>query len=194
MKKIICASAYFILIMLGISACQPAGPQILTGMVYDASMNTITLITSKGDTVNISTMNANPKKVPGVLINDSVKIICENKDVDGMKVLTATELTILVHSPYYFIQGTWVEPNPINPKEIQGFKLNENNTASSINMATLQFTGWNLNDRTLMLTGKSIGNGQTIENTDTFNIVRLDADSLILSRGGHIVWKLEREK
>lgn len=111
-----------------------------------------------------------------------------------MKVLTATELTILVHSPYYFIQGTWVEPNPINPKEIQGFKLNENNTASSINMATLQFTGWNLNDRTLMLTGKSIGNGQTIENTDTFNIVRLDADSLILSRGGHIVWKLGREK
>lgn len=194
MKKIICASAYFILLMSVISACQPDGPQTLSGTVYDASMNTITLITDKGDTVNISTMNANPKKVPGVLINDSVKIICENKDVDGTKVLTATELTILVHSPYYFIQGTWVEPNPIDTKEIQGFKLNENGTASSINLATLQFTAWNLNGKTLMLTGKSIGNGQTIESTDTFHLVRLDADSLILSKDNQIIWKLGREK
>lgn len=194
MKKFLRTAACFILILSGISACQPDGPKTLSGVVYDASMNTITLITDKGDTVNISTMNANPKEVPGVLIYDSVKIRCENKDVDGMKVLTATELTILAHSPYYFIQGTWVEPNPINPKEIQGFKLNENSTASSINMATLQFTGWNLDDKTLMLTGKSIGNGQTIESTDTFHIIRVDADSLILSKDGQIVWKLGREK
>lgn len=194
MKKIICNTVYFLLIMFGISACQPAGPQTLSGTVYDASMNTITLITSKGDTVTISTMNANPKKVPGVLINDSVKITCENKDVDGRKVLTATDLTILMHSPYYFIQGTWIEPNPIDSKEVQGFKLNENGTASSINMATLQFTDWNLIGKTLMLTGKSIGNGQTLQNTDTFHIVRLDADSLILSKGDQIVWKLGRGK
>lgn len=194
MKKIIYASVCCILIMSSISACQPDGPQTFSGTVYDASMNTITLITSKGDTVNISTMNTNPKQVPGVLINDSVKITCENKEVDGMKVLTATGLTILKHSPYYFIQGTWIEPNPIDSKEIQGLKLNENGTASSLNMATLQFTSWNLNDQTLMLTGKSIGNGQTIESTDTFHIIRLDADSLILSKDGQIAWKLGREK
>lgn len=194
MKKIIYPFALILLIISGISGCQPAGPQTLSGTVYDASMNTITLITGKGDTVNISTMNANPKKVPGVLINDSVKITCVDKDVDGHKVLTATELTILVHSPYYFIQGTWVEPNPIDPKEVQGFKLNENNTANSINMATLQFTGWSLYNRTLTLTSKSIGNGQTIESTDTLHIVRLDADSLILSKDGQITWRLGREK
>lgn len=69
------------------------------------------------------------QKVPGVLLNDSVRVTCTHEDIDGVKILKADELTITVHSPYYYIQGTWLEPNPINLKEMQGFTLNQNGTA-----------------------------------------------------------------
>ncbi len=49
-----------------IVACkQESKFQIINGIVYDATMNNITLITGKGDTVNISTMDANRDKVCG---------------------------------------------------------------------------------------------------------------------------------
>lgn len=195
MKKIISTTVCFMLVLLLAASCKKTtGPQTYTGVVYDATMNNITLITDKGDTVNISTMDTNPQKVPGVLINDSVQVTCDNKEVDGIKVLTATDLSILVHSPYYFIAGTWVEPNPINDKEVQGFTLKDDGTASSVNMATLQFKKWNLDNRTITLNYTSIGNKQTIEGIDTLDVVRLDADSLILSNNKQIVWKLARKK
>lgn len=74
MKKLI---YLFVLAVLAgsISSCkQENRPQIVNGIVYDATMNNITLITGKGDTINISTMDANPDKVPGVLLEDSVEV------------------------------------------------------------------------------------------------------------------------
>ena len=61
-------------------------------------------------------MDTNPQKVPGVLLNDSVKVTCSTENIDGVQVLKAAELTVTAHSPYYYIQGTWLEPNPINAK------------------------------------------------------------------------------
>lgn len=195
MKKTISTLISLAFILLVIVSCKKAGgPQTYNGVVVDATMNNITLITAEGDTVNISTMDTNPQKVPGVLLNDSVQVTCENKDIDGTKVLTATELRILLHSPYYFIAGTWIEPNPINSKETQGFALKDNGIASSVNMATLQFSKWNLVNKTLTLNYTSIGNRQTIEGVDTLNIERIDADSLILSHNKKIVWKLGRQR
>ena len=101
-----------------------------------------------------------------------------------MQILKADELTITVHSPYYYIQGTWLEPNPINPKEMQGFTLNQNGTASSVNMANC----------TLTLQYESIGNKQTITGTDTLNVVKIDADSLVLARKTNVMWRLARQK
>ena len=86
---------------VGLVSCGgAAGPQTVTGVVVDASMNNIMVRTDAGDTVDISTMDTDPAKVPGVLIDDSVRVVCAGKDVDGVKVLTAQELTVTVHSPY----------------------------------------------------------------------------------------------
>lgn len=139
-------------------------------------------------------MDANPQKVPGVLLNDSVKVTCSNENIDGNRVLKATELTVTVHSPYYYIQGTWLEPNPINAQEMQGFTLNPNGTAQSVNMATLLIKNWNLDNKTLTLQYESIGNKQTIMGTDTLSITKIDADSLILSKNTNIIWRLARKK
>lgn len=54
--------------------------------------------------------------------------------------------------------GDWVEPAPGLEGEVQGFSLHEDGTASSINMATLLYRRWRLDNGKLVLTGESIGN------------------------------------
>lgn len=195
MKKLVYLSTCLALLLGGITSCKKSTEeQVVTGIVYDASMNNITVITNQGDTVNISTMNTDPQKVPGVLLLDSVKMTCIDENVNGTQILKAEDLTITAHSPYFYIQGEWVEPNPINAQEVQGFALNPNGTAHSINMATLVMKNWNLDNSTLLLQYQSIGNKQTLNGTDTLNVVKLNADSLVLSKKGNIVWRLGRNK
>lgn len=161
----------------------------------DASMNTVQVITTGGDTLSLSTMDADPTKVQGVLIADSVKVTYMNQDVDGTKVPTVMEMTVTAHSPYYYIAGSWVEPNPINAEEVQGFKLNPDGTAASINMATLEMQRWSLLDnlKQLSLQSRSVGNKVVFEMTDTLDVVTLNADSLVLSQNGAVVWSLARQ-
>lgn len=195
MNKVICLSVSIAFMLAGITSCkQVSATRIIDGIVYDASMNNITVISNQGDTINISTMDANPQKVPGVLLNDSVEVTCINEKIDEAQVLKATELTITAHSPYYYIQGTWLEPNPINPEEMQGFTLNQDGTAKSVNMATLLIKGWNLDNKVLTLQYESIGNKQTISGIDTLTIVKINADSLILMQKEEVVWRLARQK
>jgi hypothetical protein len=95
MKKLIYLSvlAFF---AGSISSCkQENRPQVLNGIVYAATMNNITLITGKNDTINISTMDANSDKVPGVLLEDSVEVTCIKEKIEGGEILKATELVII---------------------------------------------------------------------------------------------------
>lgn len=78
------------------------------------------------------------------------------------------------------ITGEWVEPVPGMEGVKQGFKLEDGGKASSINMATLRYQTWKQEGDLLILSGESIGNGQTIPFTDTLQIRRQTADSLVL--------------
>lgn len=82
------------------------------------------------------------------------------------------------------IIGAWVEPVPDMEGQVQGIKIEEGGVASSVNMATLVYESWKQEGDKLILTGKSIGNGQTIEFTDTMGIKKLTADSLVLTNRG----------
>lgn len=82
------------------------------------------------------------------------------------------------------IVGSWVEPVPGMEGQVQGIKMEEGGTASSVNMATLVYESWKQEGTKLILTGKSIGNGQTIEFADTMNIKKLTPDSLVLDNQG----------
>ena len=66
------------------------------------------------------------------------------------------------------IEGSWVEPVPGMSGMQQGFVLDGDGSASSINM---------------LLSGTSIGNHQNISFTDTLTIEKLTQDSLTLKRG-----------
>ena len=182
-------------IAAGLTACAPETPQSVHGIVTDASMNDILVVTDQGDTVAISTMDADPAKVPGVLVDDSVTVTCIGEKVGGNRILKATELVVTAHSPYYYIQGKWVEPNPINADEVQGFELKQDGTASSINMATLAFQQWNLENGELLL--KSQKHRQRTDdrgNRHPPDRQSLNADSLVLSRDGNVLWRLARQK
>lgn len=56
------------------------------------------------------------------------------------------------------IEGAWVEPVPGMENMQQGFVLEPDGTASSINMATLQYESWKKEGDLLIFAGKSIGN------------------------------------
>lgn len=76
--------------------------------------------------------------------------------------------------------GAWVQPIPGQEGKVQGMVLNEDGTASSVNMATLQYESWKKEGDKLVLSGKSIGNGQTISFTDTLAIYELGQDTLVI--------------
>lgn len=69
------------------------------------------------------------------------------------------------------VAGTWVEPIPGMPGKVQGFRLEADGGASSVNMATLTTERWKREGDRLILEGKSIGNGQTIEYRDEWTVL-----------------------
>lgn len=81
------------------------------------------------------------------------------------------------------IEGDWVEPIPGMENQMQGVSLEKGGKASSINMSTLQYEAWEVKDNNLILSGKSIGNGQTISFSDTLAIENLTDTELTLKKG-----------
>lgn len=86
-------------------------------------------------------------------------------------------------SPEPFV-GMWIETAPDVPFNItQGVQLNADGTANSVGMATLQYEKWHLEpDSSIILTGKSIGNGQTIDFADTMKIGLISTSQMVLLR------------
>lgn len=78
------------------------------------------------------------------------------------------------------IAGNWIEVVPSDNMFFQGMTLNEDGSAKSIGMETLLYEKWSSNDGKLILSGKSIGNSQTINFSDTLDILKHTADTLIV--------------
>ena len=94
-----------------------------------------------------------------------------------------SELVTLTSCNNMKIEGSWVESIPEMTNIHQGFTLESTGKASSIHMATLQYETWKRQNDLLILSGKSIGNRQTIIFSDTLKIEKLSQDSLILKKG-----------
>ncbi len=79
------------------------------------------------------------------------------------------------------LEGNWVQPVPGLEGQTQGMSLQAGGAASSLNMATLLYESWSISGDTLTLTGTSVGNGQTIEFTQTYTFSMPDENTLILT-------------
>jgi hypothetical protein len=82
--------------------------------------------------------------------------------------------------------GSWIEPNPINEKEVQGFIINDDGTAASINMATLVYKKWWKESHNLVLVTESIGNGSSSIDTTKYRIIKLNDTELELKNGDYV--------
>lgn len=81
--------------------------------------------------------------------------------------------------------GNWIEVMYANPQIIQGVTLKADGSANSIGMKTLLYERWQQIGDTLILSGKSVGNGQTLAFDDTLDIVRLTEDTLVVGKYGN---------
>lgn len=85
------------------------------------------------------------------------------------------------------IIGTWIQPIPGMEDQQQGILIEKGGRAVSVNMATLQYESWKQEGDMLILSGKSIGNGQTLDFSDAYKIVRLTDSELVLQDGGALL-------
>ena len=66
------------------------------GIVCDATMNTVAIVTDKNDTLSFSTMNTNKEEVDGLLLNDTLEVFYTGKYTPGMQ---ASKLVQYPQSP-----------------------------------------------------------------------------------------------
>ena len=90
-----------------------------------------------------------------------------------------TALKVATDPTYAEAVGNWTMPDPIDPDGVMGIRIMVEGEAQSINMATLRYTSWELQGEAgkILLKGQSIGNGQTIDFTETATIAK-DADGI----------------
>jgi hypothetical protein len=110
-------------------------------------------------------------------------VSCNNTIKEGEPEKTITET---VKDTTNLLVGSWVQPNPINDKEVQGFLINSDGTAESINMATLLYKKWWEEDGKLILIMESVGNGSSSIDTMRYDIVKNTATELELKQGDYI--------
>ncbi|MCX2679846.1 lipocalin family protein [Galbibacter sp. EGI 63066] len=81
--------------------------------------------------------------------------------------------------------GSWVQLNPIDEKEVQGFTLKNDGTAESINMATLVYKKWWIEKGKFVLVAESIGSGSSSIDTTKYEIVNRTNSVLELKDGDY---------
>lgn len=80
--------------------------------------------------------------------------------------------------------GKWIEPT--GGSEEQGFILNKDGSASSVNMGYVEFDKWEKNGDLLILKGANIGSVKR-EFSDTMKIEKITKTEMTLSQAGYSV-------
>lgn len=148
-----------------------------TILAEGTSMNNLILLTASGDTLSFSTVEC---RDAGLLIGNieggAIAQVAYTEVADEENTIPTAKSVVVISD----LIGSWVEPSPIEQHSYQGIKIEENGVASSINMSTLTYTGWSINKGRLVLNSESEGSGDPIECADTFNITKINKDSLVL--------------
>lgn len=66
------------------------------GVICDATMNTVAIVTDKNDTLSFSTLDANKEEVNGLLLKDTLEVYYKGKYTPGM---SATKLILFPRTP-----------------------------------------------------------------------------------------------
>lgn len=159
--------------LCGLAACADNTPKTFEGFIADASMNTVTVKALTSDeTYTFSTMDADKSEAEGLLLGAPVVVDYTGKLEDG-----AAATKVATDPTYAEAVGRWTMPDPIDPEGVMGVEIQVEGAVQSINMATLVYSSWELQGEAdkILLKGQSIGNGQTIDFTQT-GVIAKDAE------------------
>ena len=140
-------------------------------------------------------MKANNSILAAITIASSL-VACNNeqKQDNPTETSPATSTTVEKPAPSGKLAGKWVQPIPGQEPAMQGFQLNPDGTASSINMHTLIYDKWELKGDTLILWNHTTGVKVESNSIDT-NVVKHITDStLILTGRNGMEFSYTREK
>ena len=153
--------------------------------------NTVTVKALTADeTYTFSTMDADKSEAEGLLLGAPVVVDYTGKLEDG-----AAATKIATDPTYAEAVGRWTMPDPIDPEGVMGVEILVEGAAQSINMATLVYSSWELQGEAdkILLKGESVGNGQTIDFTET-GVIAKDAEgkyTLTIEGTGTVYTKAE---
>ena len=158
--------------LCGLAACADKTPKTFEGFITDASMNTVTVKAPTDITYTFSTTDADKSEANGLLLGAPVVVDYTGRLEDG-----AAATKVATDPTSAEAVGAWTMPDPINPEKEIGIEIHIEGAALSINMATLVYTSWELQGEAdkILLKGQSIGNGQTIDFTQT-GVIAKDAE------------------
>lgn len=132
------------------------------------AMNTLQLITDIGDTLIVSTLNANEKGrcFGGYQVGDRMAVLMASKD---------TALQVINQSA---LLGDWVTPNPIDGTSEMGIRIKEGGVAESIDQPSLLYRSWKLFNGKLEIVAIREEANDEVE-TYLYDFVFLGPDSLV---------------
>ena len=169
------------------TACKDNTPNRFDGVIVDASMNTVTVKALTGDDT-FSLDEADKTDANGLLIGNLISVSYLGK---MSEITPATQ--VATDATYAKAIGKWTMPDPIDSTKRMGVELQIEGKAGSINMATLPIESWELQGEAdkVILKGRSIGNGQTSDYTQTATIVEKDGKTFLSLDGTETM--LEKE-
>ena len=186
MKKTLFAAALAVVSVL--TACKDNTPKQFDGVIVESTDTTVTVKETTGDKTHIFTLeNADITEANGLMTGNLISVTYQGK------ILETTPATKVSTDPTYAkAVGKWTMTDPIDSLNTMGVELMTGGKAASINMATLPIESWELQGEAdkIILNGKSIGNGQTIDFKQTATIVEQDSCTVLNFEG----FSLTKEK
>ncbi|MBP3425273.1 MAG: hypothetical protein J6K81_00905 [Rikenellaceae bacterium] len=158
----------FLLILLSVTlaACAAKKPEVRTvrGIVLDAYAESAMIQENDTTEVWIVLSDATDlSECDGLVAGQSVAAECKVTPTNTGEVLTAIKI-IAPDMPYeHYLTGSWVEPNPVAPDQVQGFTLESDGSAHSINTDEVVYKSWLLRGNRLVLVAESVNEDETFE-------------------------------
>ena len=170
---------------LGLAACGEREPRTFTGFITDATMNTVTVQDQSSEsTYTFSTGQADRSEAHGLLAGAPVVVEYKGRLEEG-----AEAVKVATNPTYAEAVGKWMLYDPETPEFSMGIDIRVEGDAASINSATLVYTGWELLDEAgkILLKGRSIGNGQEFDFSQTGIIAKNIAGEYTLTIEGTMI-------
>jgi hypothetical protein len=139
-----------------------------------SAMNTLQLLTDTGDTLTLSTLDAQEQNhvLGGYNVGDRLAVLTDRKRTKATLVIN--ESTLL---------GNWVMPNPLDGSDETGISIREGGVAESIDQSVIIYRTWRINNGLLELISTREG-GVDEEEVNLYEILSLGNDSLVFKTVG----------